>query len=120
MDWSAIVVAVAVVALVWCALVLALVIAGRRFVARELAALLLRDGRVPIAAKVALVIASLYIASPIDLIPEFIPIVGPLDDAIVAALVLRFVLRSTGRDVVRSHWHGDPSTLDRLLRLARA
>ncbi|MBI3647187.1 MAG: hypothetical protein HY240_00255, partial [Actinobacteria bacterium] len=45
---------------------------------------------------------------------------GPLDDAVVAALVLRHVLRSAGRDVVAEHWQGDPATLDLLLRAARA
>jgi Uncharacterized conserved protein len=59
-----------------------------------------------------------WVVSPIDLIPEFIPIVGPLDDAIVAALVLRHVLRRAGRDVVQEHWNGDPATLGKLLRIA--
>jgi uncharacterized membrane protein YkvA (DUF1232 family) len=77
----------------------------------------LRDGRVPLRAKIVLAIASVWLASPIDLIPEFIPIVGSLDDAIVAALALRFVLRTTDGAVIRQHWHGDPATLQRLLRI---
>jgi uncharacterized membrane protein YkvA (DUF1232 family) len=111
---------------IWIVVVIVLVILGRALLARELALILpnlirlfgglLRDRRVGIPAKVVVGIASLWLASPIDLIPEFIPIVGSLDDAIVAALALRFVLRTTDGAVVREHWHGDPATLDRLLR----
>jgi len=50
-------------------------------------------------------------------IPEFIPVLGPLDDAVVAALILRRVLKTAGADVVTDHWRGDPATLQRLLRL---
>lgn len=60
-----------------------------------------------------------WFVSPIDLIPEFIPVAGPLDDALVAALVLRHVLRCTDRAVLRDHWHGDPSTLDAIIRMGR-
>ncbi len=48
--------------------------------------------------------------------PEFIPFLGPLDDAVVAALVLRHVLRTTDRSVLAEHWRGDPSTLDAITR----
>lgn len=54
---------------------------------------------------------AVWIASPIDLVPKFIPIAGPLDDAIVAALVLRHLLRRTDRSVLFDHWRGDPATL---------
>jgi uncharacterized membrane protein YkvA (DUF1232 family) len=60
----------------------------------------------------------MWLVSPIDLIPEFIPVAGPLDDAIVAVLILRYVLKRAGRDVVSKHWRGDPVVLERLLRLA--
>jgi uncharacterized membrane protein YkvA (DUF1232 family) len=60
-----------------------------------------------------------WIASPIDLIPEFIPIAGPLDDAIVAALVLRHLLRRTARSVLIEHWRGDPATLEAIVGLRR-
>ena len=113
---------------VWIVVVIVLVVVGRILLARELALVLpnlirlfgglLRDGRVPIPAKIVLGVASHWLAPPIDLIPEFIPIVGALDDAIVAALALRFVLNSTDGAVIREHWHGDPATLARLLRLA--
>ena len=58
-----------------------------------------------------------WFISPIDLIPEFLPVVGPLDDAIVAALVLRHVLRRTDRSVLADHWRGDPFTLDAIIRI---
>ena len=111
---------------IWIVVAVVLVIVGRALLARELTLLLpnlirlfgglLRDRRVGLPAKIVLGIASLWLASPIDLIPEFIPVVGSLDDAIVAALALRFVLRTTDGAVVREHWHGDPATLERLLR----
>src|SRR5207249_10746906 len=103
---------------------------GKRWLARELAVMvpnlarlfpgLIADPRVGWPAKIAVGLASLWIASPIDLIPEFVPVAGPLDDAIVAMLVLRFVLRSTDSAVLREHWRGDPRVFDRLLRLAGA
>jgi uncharacterized membrane protein YkvA (DUF1232 family) len=113
---------------IWIVLVVVLVIVGRALLARELALLvpnlvrlfggLLRDRRVPLRAKIVLAVASVWLASPIDLIPEFIPIVGSLDDAIVAALALRFLLVTTDRAVIDQHWHGDPASLERILRLA--
>ena len=113
---------------IWIVVVVVLVVVGRIVLARELALLLpnlirlfgglLRDARVPLRAKVVLAVASVWLASPIDLIPEFIPIIGSLDDAVVAALALRFVLGTTDGVVVREHWHGDPATLERLLRVA--
>jgi uncharacterized membrane protein YkvA (DUF1232 family) len=122
--------AVAVVAVLWVALVVALVLLGRRGLARELAALvpnltrlfagLLRDPRVPLRAKVVLGATAVYLAMPIDVVPDFIPIAGSLDDAIVAAFALRFVVRASSPEVVAEHWPGDPATLRRILWLARA
>ncbi len=122
------VIGIAVVAAVWLISILVLVLAGRRSRARELAALvpnllalfrgLMRDPRVPRSSKLWLAFAVVWILSPIDLIPEFIPIAGPLDDAIVAALVLRHVLRRAGRPVLAEHWRGDPATLNAVIRLA--
>ena len=120
-------ISVLVAAAVYAALLVVLIVAGRGAAARELATLvpnlarlfkdLIRDPRVPRGSKVLLVIAAAWVASPIDLIPEFIPVLGPLDDAVVAALVLRHVLRRAGREVVVEHWRGDPATLERILRL---
>ena len=120
-------ISVLVAVAVYAALLIVLIVAGRGAAARELATLvpnlarlfkdLLRDPRVPRGSKVLLVIAAAWVASPIDLIPEFIPVLGPLDDAVVAALVLRHVLRRAGREVVVEHWRGDPATLERILRL---
>ncbi|HXF57362.1 MAG TPA: DUF1232 domain-containing protein [Actinomycetota bacterium] len=112
----------------WLALVAALFLAGKRTAAREVATLLpnlirlfrglLTDPRVPWSSKVLLVLAVAWFASPIDLVPEFIPVAGPLDDALVAVLVLRRVLRTAGREALAEHWRGSPETLDRLIRLA--
>jgi uncharacterized membrane protein YkvA (DUF1232 family) len=109
----------------WSVAVIVLIALGRRSQARELATLipnllvlfrgLLRDPRVPRGAKLWLWFAVVCIASPIDLIPEFIPVAGPLDDAIVAALVLRHLLRQTARSVLFEHWRGDPATLETIL-----
>ena len=112
---------------IWIVVAVVLVLVGRAVLARELALVLpnlirlfaglLRDGRVPLRAKIVLALATLWLASPIDLIPDFIPIAGQFDDAIVAALALRFILRTTDGAVVRQHWHGDPATLERLVRI---
>lgn len=120
-------IALAVAAGVYVVAVAALYLVGRRTAAREVATLLpnllklfkglVRDPRVPRRSKFLLILGAAWVASPIDLIPEFIPVLGPLDDAVVAALILRHLLRTAGREVVAEHWHGDPATLERLLRL---
>jgi uncharacterized membrane protein YkvA (DUF1232 family) len=114
----------------WSVTVIALIALGRRALAREVATLvpnllvlfreLLRDPKVPRGAKLWLGVAVVWIASPIDLIPEFVPFAGPLDDAIVAALVLRHVLRRTDRTVLFEHWRGDPATLEAIVGGAAA
>ena len=76
---------------------------------------LLADPRVPWHAKALLAVALAYVAWPIDLIPEFIPIAGPLDDAIVAGLALAYVLRVAGSAVILEHWRGDPAVIARIL-----
>lgn len=123
------VIAVAVGLGAWLIVVGLLFAAGRGETARQAAALLpnlvflfhglVRDPRVPRASKLLLLAGIAWIASPIDLVPEFIPILGPLDDAIVAALILRRVARTAGKAVLAEHWRGDPSTLEKLFHLAR-
>lgn len=65
-----------------------------------------RDPRLPRRARVAVVLAGLWLLSPIDLLPEFLPGIGPLDDIVVAALVLRWVAKRLGRGYLRAHWPG--------------
>ena len=113
---------------VYAALLVGLALAGRRVDARALATIipdclmllraLLRDPRVPRRRKLLLAALLAYLAMPIDLVPDFIPIAGQLDDAIVVALVLRAVLRSAGPELLCEHWRGPQRSLDVLLRLA--
>lgn len=126
---KALLIGLAIAAGLWIIGIAALAILGKRSAARELASFLpnlallfkglLRDPRVPRRSKFWIAFAVAWIASPIDLIPEFIPVAGPLDDAIVAALVLRHLLRKAGAPVVREYWRGDPEVLDRLLGAGR-
>jgi uncharacterized membrane protein YkvA (DUF1232 family) len=80
---------------------------------------LLGDERVPPRAKWPLLLLVPYLASPIDLIPDFIPVLGQLDDAVLVALVLRRVVRVAGRDVVEELWPGSERGLRAVLSLAR-
>lgn len=74
-----------------------------------------RDPRVPRRAKIAVLVAGLWVASPIDLIPEFLPVIGPLDDIVVVALALRYAARQVPRDVLLAAWPGEPRLLLRLV-----
>jgi uncharacterized membrane protein YkvA (DUF1232 family) len=74
-----------------------------------------RDPRVPRRAKLAVGVAALWVLSPIDLIPEFLPVIGPLDDIVVVALALRYVGRSIPRHVLLEAWPGNPTLLSKLL-----
>jgi len=73
------------------------------------------DPRVPRRAKVAVAVAALWVLSPIDLIPEFLPIIGPLDDVVVVALALRYAARQVPREVLVEAWPAEPRILDRLI-----
>ena len=121
---QAILIALALVVLSW----LLLIVLARRLppgVAKDLAAFipdcvttartLRKDPRVPRRARVAVVIALLWVLSPIDLIPEFLPVIGPLDDVIAVALLLRYAGRSVPRQVLLDAWPGDPRLMERLL-----
>ena len=79
-----------------------------------------KDPRVPRRARIAVLIAGVWVASPIDLIPEFLPIIGPLDDIVVVALALRYAGRQVPRDVILAAWPGEPRMLERLLGPAKA
>lgn len=114
--------------LLYAALVLALVIAGRRESARALAGFirdcivlcsrLLSDPRVPRRKKALLVALTAYLALPFDLVPDFVPVAGQLDDVVIVALVLRSLLRGGGEPLVREHWPGPQNSLALVLRLA--
>jgi uncharacterized membrane protein YkvA (DUF1232 family) len=73
------------------------------------------DPRVPWQAKAAVILAGLWVLSPVDLLPEFLPVIGPLDDVVVVALALRYAARRVPRDVLLEAWPGDPRLLERLL-----
>jgi len=69
---------------------------------------LLADRNVPLSARIALGGLLVWLLNPIDLIPEFIPVLGPLDDVIVAVLVLRYARRKIGLEELRRRWPGTP------------
>ncbi|WP_241996094.1 YkvA family protein [Kribbella antiqua] len=70
---------------------------------------------VPRRAKVALLIAVVWVLSPIDLLPEFLPVIGPLDDVVAVILLLRYAARSIPRETLLGAWPTDPRLLERLL-----
>ncbi len=108
--------------------VLTLLLLGRRTDARAWAGFvpdcvvlfsrLARDRRVPRRHKWLLVALVGYLSLPFDLVPDFIPVAGALDDAILVAIVLRIVFRKAGPELVREHWPGPQRSLDLMLRLA--
>lgn len=73
---------------------------------------LLRDPRVPARPKATLLVLGAYLASPLDLIPEFIPGLGQLDDLVIAALALDSILNRVPDEIVREHWDGDEDVLE--------
>jgi len=79
---------------------------------------LLADRSVAVGVRVRLALLLLYLASPIDLVPDFIPVIGYADDVVIVALVLRSVISRAGADAVRRHWPGTPEGLAVMLRLA--
>jgi uncharacterized membrane protein YkvA (DUF1232 family) len=109
-------------------LVLALVVAGRRSDAKALVRFvpdcvvlfrrLSTDERVPRPHRWAAVAVLAYLVLPFDLVPDFVPVAGQLDDVVVVALVLRAVIRGAGADVVAELWPGPQQTLNAVLRAA--
>lgn len=73
-----------------------------------------RDPRVPRRVKVAVAIAAVWVISPIDLIPEFLPVIGPLDDIVVVALALRYAARRVPPALLVEAWPADRRILSRL------
>jgi uncharacterized membrane protein YkvA (DUF1232 family) len=123
--WAWVLVALAAL---YAGLLAALLAAGRR---RQLVALarlipdsvglvrgLLRDPRVPRRWRWALAGLLVYLVMPFDLVPDFLPVVGHVDDAVVVVAVLRGVLRAAGPVVVAEHWAGSQSVLAILIRAA--
>ncbi len=70
---------------------------------------------VPRSAKIAMLVAIVWVISPIDLLPEFLPVIGPLDDVVAVVLLLRFAARRVPRDILLDAWPSDPRLLERLL-----
>ena len=126
--WTWLLVSFLVVAALWLGLVVGLLVFGRRDEARALATFipdcivlvsrLLADGRVPRRRKLLLVALVAYLALPFDLVPDFIPVAGQLDDVLIVAFVLRRFLRSGGEPLVREHWPGPEQSLRLVLRVA--
>lgn len=83
-----------------------------------LIARLLGDARVSGRVKAVLGVAAVFLASPVDLIPDFIPGLGYLDDAVLVAIILDGLLNHVDRQILLEHWPGDPATLDRAARVA--
>jgi uncharacterized membrane protein YkvA (DUF1232 family) len=118
--------ALGVLLFTYLALIAGLIISGRRRHVRAVAGFvpdcvtlfrrLLADGRVPRHNKLLLGACVGYLALPIDLVPDFIPVAGQLDDAIVVALALRVVLRVGGPQLLAEHWPGPASSLRALTR----
>jgi uncharacterized membrane protein YkvA (DUF1232 family) len=125
--WQYALIGAIAVLLLYGAFVAWLLLTGRREDARALAGFipdclllfrrLLSDDRVSRPRKLLLVALLAYVAMPIDLVPDFIPVAGQLDDAMIVAVVLRSVLRAGGPHLLREHWPGPAASLNVLLRL---
>jgi uncharacterized membrane protein YkvA (DUF1232 family) len=115
-------------AALYAALIAALCLAGRRAAVRGLARLipdcvglarrLARDPRVPRRWRWLLAALLVYLVVPFDLVPDFVPVAGQLDDALLVVLAVRGVLRAAGPVVVAEHWMGSQGALAVLIRVA--
>ncbi len=76
------------------------------------------DRTVPARVRAALLLLLAYLLLPIDLVPDFLPVIGYADDVLLVALVLRLTIRRAGVGAVERHWPGSPQGLAVLLRLA--
>jgi uncharacterized membrane protein YkvA (DUF1232 family) len=77
------------------------------------------DPATPRGVRIRLALLLVYLALPIDLIPDFVPVLGYADDAVIVALVLRSATRSAGPDALAKHWPGTPEGLIALKRICR-
>jgi uncharacterized membrane protein YkvA (DUF1232 family) len=127
-SWSQwLIVGAGITVAVYAAFIVWLLVAGRRQDARAVVGFipdclvlfrrLLGDECVPRRPKLLLAALIGYLAVPFDLVPDFIPVAGQLDDAIIVALVLRTVLRSGGPELLREHWPGPAASLTALTRV---
>jgi len=128
--WADLVISLgAAIVLMWVALIVVLWRSGRGFGGVAEAARLLpdllrlvsrlaRDGSLPRGVRIRLWLLLGYLASPLDLIPDFVPVVGYADDAIIVALALRSVVRVAGPGPLERHWSGSPEGLAVVRRLA--
>jgi len=73
---------------------------------------LVRDPRIPFRPRALAVGALVYVISPIDILPDFLPIVGGLDDVLLLALALNALIQAAGPQVLSEHWTGPPRTLE--------
>lgn len=78
------------------------------------------DPRVPRRAKIAIGLAAVWVASPIDPIPDFIPVIGAFDDVLVVALAFRYAARQIPRELLLEAWPANPATIERLLGARRS
>ena len=79
---------------------------------------LLSDRNLAVGVRIRLALLLAYLLSPIDLVPDFVPVIGYADDVIIVALVLRSVIARAGVESLRKHWPGTPEGLLLVLRLA--
>jgi uncharacterized membrane protein YkvA (DUF1232 family) len=75
------------------------------------------DKALPAGVRVRLVLLLIYLAIPFDPIPDFIPVLGYADDAVIVSAVLRSIVRRAGLDAVRAHWPGSDDGFTALARL---
>src|SRR5690349_678259 len=122
-------VSIGLTAAIYASFVAWLAVSGRRADARALATFvpdcvvlvtrLAREPRVPRRRKLLLLALVGYLALPFDLVPDFVPVAGQLDDAFVVALVLRHLVRAGGEPLIRELWPGPEQSLMLILRLAQ-